>query len=171
MFRLSILALAIYIANETGKIVTLISRGAAFSDVLATGEHVFLAIGASILLLIFTIWQKAGWPHLESRMMREARRQIFTEYLGKEVSVTEATGKTIGLFETGIQSWVKIAWLFAIEFPLDVTAFVAVFCYLAYTELWLLPIIGTYVLVTTWLMLGFQGKIEPLRKYRTKLFE
>ena len=54
---------------------------------------------------------------------------------------------------------------------LDVTAFVAVFCYLAYTELWLLPIIGAYVVVTIWLMLGFQGKIEPLRKYRTKLFE
>lgn len=104
-------------------------------------------------------------------MMREARRNVFAEYLGKEVSVTEATGKTIGLFETGIQSWVKIAWLFAIEFPLDITAFVAVFCYLAYTELWLLPIIGAYVVVTMWLMLGFQGKIEPLRKLRTKLFE
>lgn len=89
-------------------------------------------------------------------MMRESRRKVFSEYLGKEVSVTEATGKTIGLFETGISSWVRIAWLFAIELPLNVTAFVAVFCYLAYTELWLLPIIVTYVVVTTWLMLGFQ---------------
>lgn len=65
----------------------------------------------------------------------------------------------------------RITWQFAIEFPLNITAFVAVFCYLAYTELWLLPIIAAYVVVTTWLMIGFQGRIEPLRKHRAKLFE
>lgn len=99
-FRLALLALAMYIANETGKIVTLISKGASFSEALAVGNHVYVAIGGSLFLLAFTVWQKAGWPHVESRLMREARRKIFSEYLGKEVSVTEATGKTIGLFES-----------------------------------------------------------------------
>lgn len=171
VFRLSILALAIFIANETGKIVTLISKGAAYSEIFATGEMVFAGIGASIALLAVTVWQKAGWPHVESRMVRDIRRRVFSEYLGKEVSVAEATGKTIGLFETGIFSWLRITALLSIEFPLDITAFVAVFCYLAYTEVWLLPIIAVYVVVTTALMFGFQGKIEPLRKLRTKLFE
>lgn len=171
VFRLSILVLAIFIANETGKIVTLISGGSAFSEIAAVAERVFAAIGASIALLFFTMWQKAGWPHVESRMFRDIRKRVFSEYMGKEVSVTEATGKTIGLFETGMLSWLRIAALFAIEFPLDVTAFVAVFCYLAFTEVWLLPIVGFYVVVTVWLMFGFQGRIEPLRKRRTVLFE
>lgn len=58
VFRLSLLALAIYIANETGRIVTLISTGATFAEVFSTAEHVFVAIGVSILLLAFTVWQR-----------------------------------------------------------------------------------------------------------------
>lgn len=171
VFRVAILALAIFIANETGKIVTLISGGATFPEILSVAERVFAAIGASVALLFFTMWQKAGWPHVESRMVRDIRKRVFSEYLGKEVSVTEATGKTIGLFETGILSWLRIAALLSIEFPINIAAFVTVFCYLAYTEIWLLPIVVFYVGVTVWLMLGFQGKIEPLRKHRTTLFE
>lgn len=58
-FRLALLALAMYIANETGKIVTLISKGASFSEALAVGSHVYVAIGASLCLLAFTVWRKA----------------------------------------------------------------------------------------------------------------
>lgn len=171
VFRFSILALAVFIANQTGAIVTLLSAGAEFSEIFAVAERVFAAICLSIVLLFVTIWQKASWSHVESRMLRETRRRVFSEYLGKEVSVAEATGKTIGLFETGILSWVRISSLFAIEFPLDITAFAVVFCYLALTEIWLLPIVAVYVIGTTWLMFGFQKKIEPLRKRRTVLFE
>lgn len=170
-FRVSLLALALFVASETGKIVTLLAAKAPFDDVLAVGYRVLVALGLSVAVLAFVVWQKGGWPHVESRMLREARRRAFAEYLRKEISVTEATGKTIALFENGILSWVRIAQLFLVEFPLNVTAFAAVFCYLAFTEIWLLPIVAVYVVVTLWLMLGFQGRIEPLRKLRSQLFE
>ena len=147
-FRLAILALAIFVANETGKIVTLISSGAPYSSVLHSGGKVLAAITLSLVLIVFTVWLKGAWPHVESRMLRVIRGRVFSEYLGKEVSVSEATGKTIGLFESAIASWAKISMIVSVEFPLNLSAFAVVFAYLAVTEIWLLPAIAFYVAVT-----------------------
>lgn len=123
------------------------------------------------MILVITVWGKLSWPHLESRMLYEVRKRVFSEYLGKEISVSEATGKTIALFENGIASWIRLVDQVVLEFPINTSAFIAVFSYLIVTQLQLLPIICIYVLGITFLMLSFQKKIEPLRKARSTLFE
>lgn len=170
-FRLSLLGIGLFVANGTGDIVTLLSAGASYGEILRAGWTLLGATGIAFSLLFAVIRLKGAWPHVESRMLREARRSVFAEYLGKEVSVSEATGKTLSLFENGIASWVRMASTLVIELPLNVLAFAAVFSYLVMTRPELIGIVLAYVTVIAAVMVSFQKVIEPLRKKRVSMFE
>lgn len=130
IFRVASMFFALFMANESGSIVTILSRGGTFEEVKMKVILLFCAMLFTILLMMLMLYGKASGANLDSRLVIEARKIVFSDYLKKDTSFQEATGKTLSLFENGILSWLRITEQILMECPINGIAFIIVLVYL-----------------------------------------
>lgn len=104
-------------------------------------------------------------------MVQIMRENVMIEYFRRETLLHEATGKTLAIFENGLNSWQAIAMRLTVEDPINITSFIIAFGYLLFLNITILPIIVFYMTAVTVVSVLSQRYLNPIRKERKKIRE
>lgn len=121
--------------------------------------------------MFFMTYKKAGHPNITARIAKTIREKILTEYFRRQTLSHEATGKTLSVFENGLNSWEQLSLRLTIEDPINIASFFIGFAYLLFLNIKLFPIVLIYMITIVTITVLAQKYLRPIRIEQRKIRE
>lgn len=78
----------------------------------------------SFWFMLYMVSGNAGYPNIAARISKTIRENILAEYFRRQTLSYEATGKTLSIFENGLNAWETLSIRLTIEDPINVLSFI-----------------------------------------------
>jgi ABC-type bacteriocin/lantibiotic exporter with double-glycine peptidase domain len=121
--------------------------------------------------MFFMTSRNAAYPNLAARIAKTIRENILTEYFRRQTLSHEATGKTLSVFENGLNSWEQLSMRLTIEDPINISSFFIGFTYLLFLNVKLFPIVLIYMITIVTVTILAQKYLRPIRTEQRKIRE
>jgi len=125
----------------------------------------------SLGLMFFMTYKNAGHSSIAARIAKTIREKILAEYFRRQTLSHEATGKTLSVFENGLNSWEQLSMRLTIEDPINISSFFIGFAYLLFLNVKLFPIVLIYMITIVTITVLAQKYLRPIRIEQRKIRE